>query len=117
MNDLSPEIDEYLEEYLTALQKQHYHQAIQVVERCYMFWVGNNTSPQSYAATMTSMLVFALSGELMWMSHYSLTTATGFVFLTLSIGILTTQNIGFFQCPTMKKKISIFQAKLRRSFV
>lgn len=105
MHALSPEIYEYFEEYLLAFEKKHFSEAIQIVEKCYLFWISKNTSPQSFAAMMTSMLVFALSGELMWMSHYSIPTSQGLILLTLSLAIITTQNsVSFFYCPSTKKK-------------
>ena len=105
MDSIPDEVDALFHEYLTAIEHQHFEESIRIVEKCYCLWIEKHHS-QSLATMLASMLIFSLAAELMWITHYSLPTASGLVLMTLTLGIkISTPGMNsFFQCNFMKKK-------------
>lgn len=93
----SYDIHELFCEYVAAIRREQFIEAIQTIEKFYSLWIESNkfsaippSDQQATVMMLSSLLIFALSGQLAWISHYSLQTSCGLTLLTISLGIKIT---------------------------
>ena len=91
---LTYEVYEVVRKYSIAISQLKFHEATKILEKFYSVLVDtkkyavlNQPDRQALATMIASLLIFALSGELAWFSHYSLQTSCGLTLLTISLGV------------------------------